>query len=161
MVKREENNRFPRRASFETPCHVDSLCTTGERKEREEEEGILFHPLPLSSLIPRSSFYHLLGLSAFFPLSLSQLTLSSCFLTRGKKLLLTRRYPSPILGREEPPPPPALLSSLSLSLSLLPRLLSARVLLLCRMYIREAMEVPRGQPIAPGRTLQPRASAAD
>lgn len=30
VVKREENNRFPRRASFEPPCHVDSLCRRWE-----------------------------------------------------------------------------------------------------------------------------------
>lgn len=157
MVKREENNRFPRRASFETPL-PRRLCTTGERGERRRRRNSF---PPSSSIFSHSTLVFLPSsrpFCFFSSLSLSQLTLSSCFLTRGKKLLLTRRYPSPILGREEPLRHPHFFP---LSLSLLPRLLSARVLLLCRMYIREAMEVPRGQPIAPGRTLQPRASAAD
>lgn len=157
MVKREENNRFPRRASFETPL-PRRLCTTGERGERRRRRNSF---PPSSSIFSHSTL-------VFLPSSRPFCFFSSLFLSTYSVELLpnerqeTSSYPTisfPHLGPRRAPPPPALLSSLSLSL--LPRLLSARVLLLCRMYIREAMEVPRGQPIAPGRTLQPRASAAD
>lgn len=43
MVKREENNRFPRRASFEPPCHVDSAPPVrGCREERGEKKEEFF-----------------------------------------------------------------------------------------------------------------------
>lgn len=69
VVKREENNRFPRRASFEPPCHVDSLWTGGESQEewqrrRRRGRGI-FSPSLLYLAVFfrswRSSFRHLLG----------------------------------------------------------------------------------------------------
>lgn len=157
MVKREENNRFPRRASFETPL-PRRLCTTGERGERRRRRNSF---PPSSSIFSHSTLVFLPSSRPFcFFSSLSLSTYSVELLPNERQE--TSSYPTisfPHLGPRRAPPPPALLSSLSLSL--LPRLLSARVLLLCRMYIREAMEVPRGQPIAPGRTLQPRASAAD
>lgn len=160
MVKREENNRFPRRASFETPL-PRRLCTTGERGERRRRRNSF---PPSSSIFSHSTL-------VFLPSSRPFCFFSSLFLSTYSVELLpnerqeTSSYPTisfPHLGpRRAPSATRTSFFSLSLSLSLLPRLLSARVLLLCRMYIREAMEVPRGQPIAPGRTLQPRASAAD
>lgn len=40
VVKREENNRFPRRASFEPPCHIDSRSapTTLRATKRVEKK---------------------------------------------------------------------------------------------------------------------------
>lgn len=56
VVKREENNRFPRRASFEPPCHVDSLCAGGESQEewqrrRRRGRGIFFSLSSLSGCL--------------------------------------------------------------------------------------------------------------
>lgn len=62
MVKREENNRFPRRASFEPSCHVDSADESHEKKQRkykneeeegeEEEEGAEILPSSIDCLFP-------------------------------------------------------------------------------------------------------------
>lgn len=160
MVKREENNRFPRRASFEPPCHVDSAPPVrGCREERGEKKKEFFSSSSIFShstlVFPPSSRPF-----CFFPLSLSTYSVELLPNERQESSYPTISFPH--LGpRRAPSATRASFFPLSLFLSLLPRLLSARVLLLCRMYIREAMEVPRGQPIASGRTLQPRASAAD
>lgn len=71
MVKREENNRFPRRASFEPPCHVDSAPPVrGCREERGEKKKEFFSSSSIFShstlVFPPSSRPF-----CFFPLSLS------------------------------------------------------------------------------------------
>lgn len=151
VVKREENNRFPRRASFEPPCHVDSLCAGGESQEewqrrRRRGRGIFSPSLLYLAVFFRSwcsSFRHLLGRLH-----------CQWMLPNERQESSYRRYPSPIFTREESSTANALLPS-RLLLFWLSSTFRSRPLPLSYVY-KGTMEVPGGQAIASGRTLQPR-----
>lgn len=126
MVKREENNRFPRRASFEPPCHVDSAppvrgCREKRKRERREEEGIFFPPLFLSLYLPRSSFYHLLRPFCFFLPLFLPFSLSTYFVELLPNERQESSYPTisfPHLGPRRAPSITRTSSFFSLSFSL-------------------------------------------
>lgn len=113
MVKREENNRFPRRASFETPL-PRRLCTTGERGERRRRRNSF---PPSSSIFSHSTLVFLPSSRPFcFFSSLSLSTYSVELLPNERQE--TSSYPTisfPHLGPRRAPS--ALLFSLSFSLS--------------------------------------------